>query len=375
MKKSKKQIFIFNQYYYPAFKAGGPIKSIKLIKDKLDKKFLISIFTSSFDIDNKKVFRLKKKVKGINHFDNFFSLIFFLFKNYFFKKLDNTIYFNSFFNFKYTIFPLVFFKFFTCKNNIILAPRGELFDSELKKKFLKKIIYLLFFKIFLKDKIIFHATSIDEKKVIKKIFFKNKIKLLSNLVEEKKENNLKFQKISYPLKFIYFSRISQKKNLLETLSILSKVKFPIALDIYGPIENNHYWEKIRIKIIEIMKKKKKLVVKYKGLINHDKYKIINKYNFFILLSDSENFGHVIFESILSKCIPIITKNSPWKKFEKFNCGLFLDIKDKFAQKKIEFFIKSVQKNPKKIHNKLDQIVKTIYQEQSKINYEKFFTRI
>ena len=69
------------------------------------------------------------------------------------------------------------------------------------------------------------------------------------------------------------------------------------------------------------------------------------------------------------------KNSPWKKFKKFNCGLFLDIKDKFAQKKIEFFIKSVQKNPKKIHNKLDQIVKTIYQEQSKINYEKLFTKI
>ena len=86
MKKSKKQIIIFNQYYYPAFKAGGPIKSIKLIKDKLDKKFLISIFTSSFDIDNKKVFRSKKKVKGINHFDNLFSLIFFLFKNYFLKN-------------------------------------------------------------------------------------------------------------------------------------------------------------------------------------------------------------------------------------------------------------------------------------------------
>ena len=115
MKKSKKQIFIFNQYYYPAFKAGGPIKSIKLIKDKLDEKFLISIFTSSFDIDNKKVFRSKKKVKGINQFDNFFSFIFFLFKNYFIKKLDNTLYFNSFFNFKYTIFPLVFFKFFTFK--------------------------------------------------------------------------------------------------------------------------------------------------------------------------------------------------------------------------------------------------------------------
>ena len=64
MKKSKKQIFIFNQYYYPAFKAGGPIKSIKLIKDELEEKFKISIFTSPFDIDKKSVFNFKKNKRS-----------------------------------------------------------------------------------------------------------------------------------------------------------------------------------------------------------------------------------------------------------------------------------------------------------------------
>ena len=83
---------------------------------------------------------------------------------------------------------------------------------------------------------------------------------------------------------------------------------------------------------------------------------------------------MIFESILSKCIPIITKNSPWKKFKKFNCGLFLDIKDKFAQKKIEFLLKVCKKikkyiiqtrpNCKKlfIKNKVKLITKNYLQE-------------
>ena len=98
----------------------------------------------------------------------------------------------------------------------------------------------------------------------------------------------------------------------------------------------------------------------------------NKYNFFILLSDSENFGHVSL-NLFCQNVSNSYKNF-LEKIQKFNCGLFLDIKDKFAQKKIEFFIKKCKKI-QKIHNKLDQIVKTIYQEQSKINYEKLFTRI
>ena len=47
-------------------------------------------------------------------------------------------YFNSFFNLKFTILPIIFLKIFAFKYNIILAPRGELFKSEIKKKFLKK---------------------------------------------------------------------------------------------------------------------------------------------------------------------------------------------------------------------------------------------
>ena len=151
MKKSKKQIFIFNQFFYPAFKAGGPIKSLKLIKEQLNKKFDTVIFTSSYDIDETKIFKLKKK-KSINNFNIFFYLILFLFKNFFLKKVKAPLYFNSFFNYKYTIFPLIFFKLFTKKNKIIVAPRGELFNSEIKKKFIKKKIYMLLFTLFLKKK-------------------------------------------------------------------------------------------------------------------------------------------------------------------------------------------------------------------------------
>ena len=57
MKKSKKQIIIFNQYFFPAIKAGGPIKSLKLLTDLLKHKFNITVLTSSFQQVRKKIYK------------------------------------------------------------------------------------------------------------------------------------------------------------------------------------------------------------------------------------------------------------------------------------------------------------------------------
>jgi hypothetical protein len=371
MKKLKKHIFIFNQFFYPAYKAGGPLKSLKLIKEQLDKKLEIIVFTSSYDIDKKKIFNFKKK-KNINNFDNFFYLILFLFNNFFFKKTHTTLYFNSFFNFKYTIIPLIFFKLFTKKNMIIIAPRGELFNTEIKKKFFKKIFYIFYFKLFLKKKITFHVTSTQERSAIKKFFPKNPIKYLPNLVEKNKKD-FKYKYLSKPFKIVFLSRISPKKNLIKTLDILSKINLPIIFDIYGPIENINYWKKVKLKIRELKSINKLIKVSYKGTVKFNKYKILNRYNFFILLSDSENFGHSIFESIISKCFPIVTKNSPWKIINKLKCGLLIDPMDKKASKKIEHFINKTQKNSSIMQNKLKQIIKKTYLDQKKIKYEKLFS--
>lgn len=374
MKKLKKQIIIFNQYFYPAYKAGGPIKSLKLLKEQIDKKLFVTIFTSSFDIDKKKV-NHQKKFRDIKNFDTFFSLIVFLFKNFFLKRTDCIVYFNSFFNLKYTILPLIFFKFFTKNTYIVLAPRGELFISEISKKIIKKKIYLIFFKLFLKQKIIFHATSLFEKKSIKTIFPTNKIKVLSNIVDKIDSYNMKFKKIKIPYRFIFFSRISRKKNLLKTINLLSKVRLPILLDLYGPIEDRFYWKKIQLKIAVLKKENRQLTIKYKGIIKFNKYKILNKYNFYILLSDSENFGHSIFEAIASKCFPIIPKNSPWAKYKKKGFNLLLDVDDISAHIKIENFIKKIKTNFNFYKKELDLLIKDIYQDQMKINYEKFFNNI
>ena len=139
--------------------------------------------------------------------------------------------------------------------------------------------------------------------------------MLPNLIDNSiKIKDFKISIFKKRIKFIYFSRVSVKKNLLETIKILDKSKLPIDLDIYGPIEDSEYWLKIKYAYHDIKSYKNKLRVNYKGSIKYNKYKILNRYNFFILLSDSENFGHVIFEAIQSKCVPIIKKTPTGHSF-------------------------------------------------------------
>ena len=126
MKKSKKQVFIFNEYYHPAFKAGGPIRSLKLLNEILHKKYKVKIFTSSFDLDKKKTISLNDKKNHVKRFSSSFDLISFMLINFSFKELNTNLYFNSFFNLRYTILPLIFFKFFVKKNKNYISTKRRI---------------------------------------------------------------------------------------------------------------------------------------------------------------------------------------------------------------------------------------------------------
>ena len=372
MQDIKKQLVIFNQFFYPAFKAGGPVKSLNLLYKSLKNKFNIFVFTSQKDIDNKKIFFKNKKLISSNNF--FFVIInsFRLLVNLNTKAIIN---FNSFFSFNFTILPLIIIKiFFSKKFFLIISPRGELFSETLQYKFIKKIIYIKIFKIFLSKNLIFHSTSKQEYTSIKKLFPKNKICILPNLIEKKNFSLNDKRYYSKNLKFVFFSRITKKKRLERVINILSKINHNLVLDIYGPIENHLYWKKI--KYLMESKKNKIFKINYKGIIFKDIYNVIKRYNFFIFLSKSENFGHVIFEAMQSGCIPILSENMPWKIIEKKRCGVMLSENDKIAKKKLEKFLKKMNshnyfarlKNLKKLNEK-------IIKENNSIMYLNFYNKL
>lgn len=208
---------------------------------------------------------------------------------------------------------------------VILAPRGELCKGAFRKKY-KKIPYILFLRIFdLVKNINFQSTSEEESACINKYLKANSenIHLLSNIPSCPKCDFPDKIKLSGSADFIFLSRIHPKKNLKSAISYFRNIKGNVNFHIYGPVEDTAYWNECKD---EIKKLPENIKVSYCGLVSFENvHKTFNKYDGFIFPTLSENFGHVIAESLYSNCPVIISDQTPWNDIPQFNAGFVVSL--------------------------------------------------
>jgi glycosyltransferase involved in cell wall biosynthesis len=178
------------------------------------------------------------------------------------------------------------------------------------------------FKPFCK-KIIFHATSEHEKFQIKKLFKTNPIFVCQNLPtlpNKSSVENVNFKK-KKELRVLYLSRICKNKNLLFAIETLSKtnVENKIIFNIVGPAEDINYWKKCQS---SMRSSPKNINFNYIGPQPYEDacQNYLNN-DLFFLPTLFENFGHVIYESLLYGCPVLISNNTPFENGE-FETGVF-----------------------------------------------------
>jgi glycosyltransferase involved in cell wall biosynthesis len=124
-------------------------------------------------------------------------------------------------------------------------------------------------------------------------------------------------------RFVFLSRIVEKKNLLVALSALQNVSGDVVFDIYGPIEDERYWASCQ-QIIDDMPENVR--VNYCGLVTHDEvHKIFSLYDAFVFPTQSENFGHVIAEALSVGTYAIISDQTPFSDLETYSAGKALSL--------------------------------------------------
>ena len=112
-------------------------------------------------------------------------------------------------------------------------------------------------------------------------------------------------------KGLFLSRICAHKNLDFALNALKDVKAEIEYDIYGPIQEQEYFD-FCMDLAKTLPANIKC--EYKGVADSENIdKVFEKYDFFTFPSKSENYGHVVFEALSSGCVPIISDRTPWGK--------------------------------------------------------------
>ena len=347
-------LLIFTSYFIPAYKAGGPIRSISSLIDNIHSHFEISVVTRNHDIRDRKNFSsIKHNIWLI--YDNYSCLylsylssvpIFILF-NRIRKSEFKYIYFNSFFDFKFSIIPLFYLKLINffgynigCK--IIVAPRGEFSHSALNNKKLLKRIIIYLFKFFSVNRYItWHATSISEQKDIFEIFGLNhNIFLLENFPSSKPVDfsDVLLRNKSNIFKVVFIGRVSRMKNLLDALNILKNVKSNIIFDVYGPAEDIDYFNKC-ITIVQSLPDNVKVNF-YGEIKHHNVCSTLSKYDLFFSPTLGENYGHAIVEAFLVGCPVLISDNTPWRELKQNHAGfdISLDNLEEFSFT-IDFFAK------------------------------------
>lgn len=344
MLDKKANILIFIDWFLPAYKAGGPIQSVRNIVEQLSDAYNFFIVTSDADIDASLDLTEEDKNRWIQK--EAYQLIYLdsnhqtgsFYKSLFSEKHIDVIYINSLFSKNFSILPLKTFS--SSQAKIVLALRGMLGKGALAIKPLKKKIYLRLFKLFgWHKRVTWHATAITEKNEIENKFG-NKVRIItaSNL-SKKSSKNLKIKdKKKNKLNVFFLSRISYKKNLLLAIEVLKKVdvSFKMEFTIIGPLEEKDYWEVCKT---ELEKLPQHINYKVLGAVPNEQIpELLNHQHILFLPTRHENFGHVIVEAWHNGCTTLISDQTPWVDLEQKKIGADIPLaeEDKFKDK-LEMF--------------------------------------
>jgi glycosyltransferase involved in cell wall biosynthesis len=324
----KSKILIFYDFFPPAFKGGGIIRSVYNLSECLSEFYDIYVFTSNSDLGGSPIVAMKPNT-WIQYSVNLkvfysdgdlknFKRIFHIMNSI---KPD-VIYLNGLFTPKFSFIPLVLGRFLNFSPLWVLAPRGMLQQGALSIKPLKKQVYLFVLKQFgLLSKVKWHATDQQEELDVIKIFGPESwVEKASNIPTFSVPANFNFEKKVNELKIVFLALVSPVKNLKYLIDLINEIpdNISIILDIYGPVKDLAYWKECQ-KSIKMAPLHVKII--YKGEIEpHKVNEILGSYHLFSLLSLGENFGHSIFESLIAGTPVLISDKTPWKELENYGAG-------------------------------------------------------
>lgn len=247
---------------------------------------------------------------------------------------------------------------------VVISPHGMMDKNSLNQKKIKKRIALFLYQKFLlkNSDLIIVNSKLEKKNLLKQISEIRKIRIIYHGVEIDK-NFFPKKNIEKNLKFVFFSKIHESKNLLTLVKLWEKSIFLKKFHLYilGEIDDKIYFLKIN-KLIQRNKN-----IKYLGSLSKQIQKQLSKYDVFIHPSKSENFGLVIYEALSSGLFLILNKSLKKNslKVNSFATNI------KFNLVSLNNSIKKILKNKKRIKS-LSYKKKSLSYVKTNFNWDTIF---
>jgi glycosyltransferase involved in cell wall biosynthesis len=342
---SRPIVLVFVRYYLPGFKAGGPVRSIDNLVGHLGDEFDFHVVTSDRDLGDVAAYpgvaaEVRAKVGRatvtyLSPRDQSFSGICRLLR----ATPHDVVYLNSFFDPVFSAVPLLLRRFgLAPRKPYLVAPRGEFSPGALALKAWKKRLYLWGVRAGgLFRNIGWQASTEYEAAEIVRAFKADPghIHVAPNPTASESGQCRTIASVhrdpGMPLRVVFLSRISPKKNLRLALRVVAQIREPIQFDIYGPVTDEAYWQRCQVDIASLPSH---VQVNYRGAAPPDQVReIMSSHDLFFLPTLGENFGHVIAEALSAGTPVLIADTTPWRDLEAAGVGwdLRLDEEQSFLR--------------------------------------------
>jgi len=319
----KQRVLVLYDYFDPAYKAGGPIRSIVNMVKLLEEHIDFYILTTNQDHDgtdlavevdswisyekNARVFYMSPVERNYRRIREIISQV-----------QPDTVYFNGIYSPYLTVYPLwILRKYKKCR--IVIAPRGMLQKGALAIKAFKKRVYLAVLKRLISmNKVVWHVTNPQEARDLKSELPNANYIQLGNIPCYDVAFSIDKIRTTSTRRFGTVALISPMKNIHLILSAFQGLKHPAQYFLYGPVKDSEYWKKCE-KLVENLPDN--IEFNYWGDLKPTETSItIAEFDYYIQPSVSENFGHSIFEAFDAGVPVIISDKTPWKNLREREAG-------------------------------------------------------
>lgn len=326
-----RKIMIFSGRYLPGHKDGGPLRTLINVTDALGDEYEFFIGCLDRDHGDTQAYPGIKR-DAWNQVGK--AKVWYVtpggFTNELILKLaegKDVIYLCSFYD-DYGYKTLLLKRAGKISQPVFLASMGVFSEGALAHKSCKKQIFITGCKVLgLFRHITWSVTSEIEADDVKRVIGEN---IRYVVAEDLPRSNVPgyTEKHHVPMRVAFLSRICPTKNLLRAIEELQKTKHAMHFTIYGPAEDQEYWQKCQR---ELSRLPKHVSWAYAGDVpTEDVQKALAENDVFFFPTLCENYGHVIFEALSVGCIPVISDQTPWHQVSACGAGIELPLDADFA---------------------------------------------
>lgn len=338
------RVGVFVGYFVPAYRAGGPIRSVSAITAARDSDITYTVFTCDRDAGDAEPFPVARsgevvefRRRHVMYVDISRRLAYLRAMRRFVRLGHDVYYFNSLWNREFTLVPLTLMCLgLVGRRPVLLAPRGELLSGALALKTRRKRVGLLALRFLLaRLGATIHCTSTDEMDSIRRWLPGRPVELVSVAFEPEECVDAKqpgeTAAPSGALRVCFFSRIGPKKNLAGAIAAVGRVAEPVHLRVIGPVSDQAYYHHCQELVARLPRHVR---VEFVGPVRHeDVAEALSWAQVFFLPTGGENFGHAIREAMAAGLCPVISDATPWTDLARQAGGvaLFWSDTDGFAE--------------------------------------------